>query len=409
MGIITAAIFVAVFAHLNQLRRQSAIAAVDNDTRNLAIAVEQNVSRTLATVEVAIRNLSRDWLRRDVPGFDFAQEANFVAKDLNFANIVQLGIIGPNGILVYSSLGLPDQPVSLVDHEHFTAHLDKTRETDQIFVSRPLTGRVSKIKAIQISSGIYDDKDQFAGVVVASIDANKFVELFGKVSLGTDGAISLIGLDGYLRARAPVGENADRQFNVRITDRPFLLPNAPDTGNYHSRPSDRSLNPGGQFDRIAGFSRVDKYPLVVVALTTTRDVEAKLDREAQVFGWITAAASGVVILIWGLGGLVVDIDRRRRRYKEVTEDRWRAAIDDAGQGLFDYHVQTGAVFYSPTMTKLFGLDDNGMDGKPSSWDDLLHPDDQFARLAAIANGLRDRTRNVFDLRCRARHADGSWR
>jgi len=60
---------------------------------------------------------------------------------------------------------------------------------------------------------------------------------------------------------------------------------------------------------------------------------------------------------------------------EIVEDKWRLALDAAGDGVWDLNIQTGKIFFSAKWHDIFGYDATEI----SSWDDWsdkIHPDDR---------------------------------
>ena len=59
---------------------------------------------------------------------------------------------------------------------------------------------------------------------------------------------------------------------------------------------------------------------------------------------------------------------------EMVEDKWRLALDAAGDGMWDLNMQTGKIFFSPKWHDIFGYNSSEI----SSWDtwaSKIHPED----------------------------------
>jgi hypothetical protein len=109
----------------------------------------------------------------------------------------QIAVIGRDGILAASSIESPDI-VSLLDRDHFLVHAN--RATDELYISRPLIGRVSGRRSIQLTRRITAPDGSFGGVMVLSIDPDYFTRFYKTIDLGKNGSVSLVGTDGFVRA-----------------------------------------------------------------------------------------------------------------------------------------------------------------------------------------------------------------
>ncbi|MDP5241046.1 GGDEF domain-containing protein [Uliginosibacterium sp. 31-16] len=91
-----------------------------------------------------------------------------------------------------------------------------------------------------------------------------------------------------------------------------------------------------------------------------------------------------------------------------SEERWKYALEGAGDGVWDRDLLTNAVFYSKRCLEIFGYTDSDISPLRSEWVERIHPDDQAAALAATAacmNGQQSSFASEYRLRCK----DGSWK
>ena len=123
--------------------------------------------------------------------------------------------------------------------------------------------------------------------------------------------------------------------------------------------------------------------------------------------------------IIGLYGVARDISERQRqeaalRAAEATaarlqgEMRWKDALEAAGHGVWDWHVDSGHVDLSLTLIRMFGYDEADIGPDVSEWSRRVHPDDLAETLAALQAHLAGETpgyASVHRLRCK----DGGWK
>ncbi|WP_440940191.1 ATP-binding protein [Immundisolibacter sp.] len=92
----------------------------------------------------------------------------------------------------------------------------------------------------------------------------------------------------------------------------------------------------------------------------------------------------------------------------LAERRWVMALETAGLGVWDWNVQTDAVFFSHRWKAMLGYQGNDVGGSPARWLALVHPDDRAGCQAARERHLRGETPQ-YRHEHRVRAADGTWR
>lgn len=75
-----------------------------------------------------------------------------------------MAIIGPDGFMLYSNLSKTNERVYLGDREHFQVH-NTTGGDDRLFISKPLTGKVSE------KSSLYNSPGRFSTTVDSAVSS----------------------------------------------------------------------------------------------------------------------------------------------------------------------------------------------------------------------------------------------
>ncbi len=106
---------------------------------------------------------------------------------------------------------------------------------------------------------------------------------------------------------------------------------------------------------------------------------------------------------------LLDVTGRRRAEQALqkSEERLILALSAANDGLVDWDVGTGTIFYSPRCFTMLGHEPGAFVPTVSSLLSLVHPEDRDRveeALTAMATGERDR----FEMEFRARSASGKW-
>ncbi len=106
-----------------------------------------------------------------------------------------------------------------------------------------------------------------------------------------------------------------------------------------------------------------------------------------------------------------DVDRaeaeRRAQATAVEAERLAFALDGANDGIWDWSVGTGAVYFSPGWCRMLGYEPADVRPHLETWEALVHPDDRAAVARARADHLEGRVPQ-FDAEYRLRRQDGSW-
>jgi PAS domain S-box-containing protein len=112
------------------------------------------------------------------------------------------------------------------------------------------------------------------------------------------------------------------------------------------------------------------------------------------------------------GSVVVfrDITERKRAEEELlkSRERFELAVRGSQDGLWDWELQTGNVYYSPRWKSILGYEDHEIANRIEEWEKRLHPDERERVLAANAAHANGETPH-YEYEYRLRHKDGSYR
>lgn len=138
-------------------------------------------------------------------------------------------------------------------------------------------------------------------------------------------------------------------------------------------------------------------------LVTDDATEAMLE---NVKGWF------YVLVTAALLGLALDryfaAIRRSARLEQASEQRWRFALEGAGDGLWDWDTTTNEVFYSDNWKAILGYAPHEIGTTLSEWESRVHPEDLPRVLNAVQqhlDGITPGYQTEHRLRCR----DGSYK
>ena len=170
--------------------------AAERTNYNFAIVFEENVLRSIGELDKALLYVRHNIEQRQ----STADLATIVrSTDVLSEIILQIAIVDLHGITRASNVGSsPPPPVDLSDRDHFKFHVNNP--DDQLYISRPVIGRVSGQWSIQVTRRFLNPDGTFGGVLVASLDPGHLTKFYDKIDFGSAASISLIGSDGIVRS-----------------------------------------------------------------------------------------------------------------------------------------------------------------------------------------------------------------
>ncbi|MGI4815105.1 MAG: putative bifunctional diguanylate cyclase/phosphodiesterase [Janthinobacterium lividum] len=290
-AIIIALLWTVIFARLS-FEKENVYHDSASSAAILSSALEQHTVKAIHQVDQVTRFVKFEY-EKSPSHFDLISTVNkgVVQND----TLLQISIIDEQGLLRASTVQAnapAGPPVSLADREHFRVHRD--RDTDQLFISKPVLGRVSGQWSLQMTRRLNHPDGSFAGVVVVSEDPTYFTnDFYNKAALGHNGMIAVIADNGAVLARSTDAEkNASSTFSA--------------SGSYPiaRHMSGTYRDPIDGIERIVSFRHLDGYPMgVLVGLSVAEELaQYRHTRNVYVLmaGFISLAMAGFFGVATGL-------------------------------------------------------------------------------------------------------------
>ena len=108
--------------------------------------------------------------------------------------------------------------------------------------------------------------------------------------------------------------------------------------------------------------------------------------------------------------ILVDITERRLAEEQLraSEQRWKLALEAAGDGVWDWNVATGEQVFSRRFEQLYDFAENEYGHHLDDWVARIHPDDRLRVISEHQACLSGQTASTFiEFRCQCK--DGSWK
>jgi PAS domain S-box-containing protein len=158
-------------------------------------------------------------------------------------------------------------------------------------------------------------------------------------------------------------------------------------------------------ERVAGFNRLrldgnsdapNDYELTLV----TRDGTTKL---THLFVQAIPNTKDIVCSL-------IDVTHRKlvEHALRESEERYQLVVRGANDGIWDWDLSSGTVYYSARYKAILGYTDDEFPNHVSSWEGVIHPEDAELALKANTACIEGRE-DQFEIEYRQRHKDGTYR
>jgi PAS domain S-box-containing protein len=138
-----------------------------------------------------------------------------------------------------------------------------------------------------------------------------------------------------------------------------------------------------------------------------------LGLEQQKSSYFNSLLIGVVFssaLLLLFNGILLQSQRKRNRVEaslKDTEERFRLAVEGTQDGIFDWDLTTGEIFYSRRIFAMLGYERGSLIGSPEDFRELIHPEDLPRVLKYVEDYLAGST-DEYTQEFRAKSNSGQW-
>ena len=162
-------------------------------------------------------------------------------------------------------------------------------QSDEFFISKPIIGRTTGVRLLQLSRSIRAADGSFEGVVVASIDTRYLSYFYKSIDVGHDGSIFLAGLDGVVRASA--GFKNEVVGGSMLGSQLFNKIKQAGTGSF--------LTAGNQdgIKRFVSYRIVKGFPLVVYVGQAEHEILADYWNDRSAYLAVAAGATLLIVIV----------------------------------------------------------------------------------------------------------------
>ncbi|ARL17240.1 EAL domain-containing protein [Burkholderia pseudomallei] len=299
-----ALLWVAIIARLS-VEKDSAFRDAGASAAILSTALEQHTVKAIHQVDQITRFVKYEF-EKSPTRFNLAStvEKGVVPSD----TLIQVSILDARGRLVANTAEAHPKPIDLSDREHFKVHMQ--RNDDDLYISKPVFGRVSRHWTLQMTRRLNHPDGSFAGVVVVSEDPAYFTnDFYNNATLGKDGVIAVISDTGAVLARS-TGSTQKKPGTFSAS------------GVYpvSERASGTYVDPIDGIVRIVSYRHLDGYPLGVMVGLSQAEEFADYHHTRNVYLLMTGFITLAMLAFFGVAtGLIGKLLGREREMTQLAE------------------------------------------------------------------------------------------
>ncbi|MDP2246798.1 MAG: diguanylate cyclase, partial [Nitrosomonadales bacterium] len=104
--------------------------------------------------------------------------------------------------------------------------------------------------------------------------------------------------------------------------------------------------------------------------------------------------------------LAADCEQLNENLKD-SEQRWKFALEGAGDGVWDWNLKTNVVFFSRRWKEMLGYVEGELPSHYKNWLEIVHKDDTSSVMESLNKHLENRSES-FSAEFRAQCKDGRW-
>jgi PAS domain S-box-containing protein len=319
-------------------------------------------------------------------------------------------IVDANGRAVDVSSSKKIIGLDVNDREYFQNQRNSV--ADNLLISKPLTLKVTRKRALVLSRRITASDGTFSGIVTLILDLNELGKIASGIDLGQNGSVALVGTDGVVRVRIVNGALDTRTTGRHIPTKNSVLGHAEHTkaGVYWNMPALID-----NVSRLVAYRVLGSFPMVAVVAISEAEVYRRANENARIYWGIALLLTAAILIGIGLGArreqrLIETTSKMKQAKEELrrSQERYTLVEDAVNDGIWDWGILTDEDYLSPRWKAILGYADDELPNVASSFFDLIHPDDKTSVTEAVRAHLDENKPYTLDIRLRCKDGGYCW-
>jgi diguanylate cyclase (GGDEF)-like protein/PAS domain S-box-containing protein len=335
--------------------REKALRNSERELENTVLLLARHVDEQLADFEVVQKDLiafmrskgiatAEDYQRRmSTPEIHLMLRSKIEAMSY----VGGINVFDAEGALINASATWPAPPVNVADRSYFKAFKHGANSPEMLV--EPVSSRITGVWTTVIARKVSGSTGELLGAIGRGVEPAHFEKFFATVALGPNATIAMLHSDGTLLARHPhVAELIGKNFKTgpAVQQQVFELP----------RSTSRLSSPIDGEDRLIASRSLTRFPIVIVATTTTFAALADW-REQTIVLIVIAGLSALAIaaLLVLVVSKLSDQHRASRQRLTLEKQRLDTAVNHMTQGLLLFDASRRLVVCNQRYIEMYGL------------------------------------------------------
>ncbi|RZI83967.1 MAG: PAS domain S-box protein [Rubrivivax sp.] len=258
--------------------------------------------------------------------------------------------------------------------KHFEARLSPMPDRHTLFLTRDMTERMQAAEKLRVSEELYRS-------VASSIsDGLIVVQLDGRVVAVNPAGCRILGVQSSDLVDLSAKESPNYELLTDDLSQPLPRDQWPMLQTIHTgqRQDDR-VHPLRRSDGTVVWIRISSHLL-------------RVDAQSQPFAVVATFRD-------------ITQERQAAQVLAISEERWKFALDGAGDGVWDWDASADRMFYSHRWKAMLGYGDEEIGDSLNELTDRIHPDDREPVVLALQTYLQQE-QGLFQAEFRMRHKQG---
>jgi len=339
--------------------RSAVLARSETNTRNLVHSLAQHAASAIQAIDVVLLDVV-ERLDHDRSDALQARRMNGVLANAE-QSLPQLGelvVLDERGCKRFSSR--PSSSDCYADQDYFLFH--QTHAEGGLRINPPTESRSPTGQRLFLTRRANHDDGSFAGIVVASIDADYFQQFYDGFDIGALGSIAMFRQDGTLLMRRPFVETPP------TFDRAVVQAHvAPAASGYF-----QTQSPFDDVNRWIAYEHVAGFPIIAIV---------GMAQDEILIGWRTNVLTGFLVawilcILLGVAGWAIAVQWRLRATAEAavheSEARYRLLAENVADVVVQLNFDGAICYASPAARHVLGWAPQDLEGTNLS--EVVHAD-----------------------------------
>ncbi len=343
-------LWVNVFQQLNK-EKETALNKAKQLNSNQALALESYTIRTIQNADLILQIVRSEYQKQNTfNNFQQLKQNNTIDQKL----LEGVVIMNKDGNLVSSFHPFhPDTITNFSTREYFQTHIAAT--SDSLFISKPITSRLFSKAVIVLSRKLFDNNNNFAGVIALQIFPEMFTSFSDGAFVDSFDIVSLIAPDGTTYARKT---GTTSSYGENIIKSPLFqhLKNKP-VDNYYANDAIRNI------PTYFSYRKLKNYP--IIATVGKREVDVLRDYQKQKNKSLIFTSVITLLVILFSFAIITGIQNRRRFFNALAESegKYRSMFENSKDAILLTDHEGNILTLNPAAEKVFDIDQDSCTSK----------------------------------------------